>query len=96
MTAVGRNSVGGNSLKSIVDRIERLNDERDVLGADIREVYAEAKGSGFAPKIIRKIIALRKKSAEARHEEEALMDTYMNALGMTPLEKAIKDADAKA
>lgn len=96
MTTVGRNSVGGNSLKSIVDRIERLNDERDVLGADIREVYAEAKGNGFAPKIIRKIIALRKKSAADRQEEEALMDTYMNAIGMTPIEKAIADADRSA
>lgn len=92
MTLVGRNSIGGNSLKSIIERIERIEDERKELGADLREIYMEAKGSGFVPKVIRQIVRKRKQSDADRAEEEALLDTYMNAVGMTPIEKAIADA----
>ena len=92
MTTVGRNTLGGNSLKSIVDRVENIEEQRKDLGKDIAEIYARAKGEGFSPKIIRKIIRLRKMNAADRAEEEALIDTYMNALGMTPIEKAIADA----
>ena len=71
-----------NQLQSIVERIERLEDERALLAADIKDIYAEAKGNGFDPKIIKKVVALRKKDAAQREEEEALLATYMSALGM--------------
>lgn len=71
-----------NQLQSIVERIEKLEDDRALLAGDIKEIYAEAKGNGFDPKIIRKIIAMRKKDAETRAEEEELLATYMAALGM--------------
>ena len=69
-------------LKSIIERVERLEEERKGLGADIREIYSEAKGVGFDPKILRKIIAIRKMDENARAEQEALLETYMAALGM--------------
>ena len=68
-------------LKSVVDRIERLNEDKAVVQADIKEVYLEAKGNGFDTKILRKIIKLRSISAAARQEEEALIDLYAAALG---------------
>lgn len=71
-----------NQLQSIIDRIEKLEDERALLAADIKDIYTEAKGNGFEPKIIKKVIALRKKDAAQRAEEEALLETYMSALGM--------------
>lgn len=69
-------------LRAIVERIERLEDDKKAISGDIREVYAEARANGFDTKIIRKVIALRKKEAAAREEEAALIDTYMAALGM--------------
>ena len=69
-------------LRAIVERIERLEDDKKVISADIGAVYAEAKANGFDTKIIRKVIAIRKKEAAARDEEQALLDTYMAALGM--------------
>ncbi len=69
-------------LKSIIERIERLEEEKAGLGADIREIYAEAKGNGYDPKIIRAIVRLRKLSEGDRAEQEALLDTYMSAIGM--------------
>jgi len=96
MNTVGRNTVGGNSLKSIIDRVENLEQQRKELGQDISEIFKDAKNQGFNTKVIRKIIALRKKSAADRAKEEVLMDTYMNAIGMTPIEKAIADADRSA
>jgi len=77
-----------NQLQSIVERIEKLEDERSLLAADIKEVLVEAKHSGFDAKIIRKLIALRKKKAEEREQEQQILDRYMVALGMlsdTPL-----------
>lgn len=74
-------------LKSFVERLERLNAEKDALGADIREVYSELKGTGYDTKIVRKIIALRKRDASDRQEEESLIDVYMAELGMLPLFK---------
>lgn len=69
-------------LKSIVERIERLEEDKAAISGDIKEVYAEAKANGFDTKIIRKVVALRKKEAAKREEEQALIDTYMGALGM--------------
>ena len=85
-----------NQIKAIVERIERLEDEKSMLAQDIKEVYLEAKGNGFDPKIIKKIIAIRKQDAQKVKEEQALIETYMDALGMlatTPLgEAALKSA----
>lgn len=69
-------------LKSIIERIERVEAERKELGADVREIYAEAKGNGYDPKIIRAIVRLRKMNPSDRAEQEAVLDTYMSALGM--------------
>lgn len=69
-------------LRSIVERIERLEEERSTIAADIKEVYAEAKGNGFDTKILRKVVRLRKVDRSEREEEEALIDLYLHALGM--------------
>lgn len=69
-------------LKSVVERIERLEAEKDALTADIREVYSEAKGNGFDTKIIRQIVRLRKLDRADRQEQESILDLYMAALGM--------------
>jgi uncharacterized protein (UPF0335 family) len=69
-------------LRSFVERIERLEEEKSALGADIREVYSEAKGQGFDSKIMRQVVRLRKMETVDRQEQEALLDIYMNALGM--------------
>ncbi|MCX7348716.1 MAG: DUF2312 domain-containing protein [Alphaproteobacteria bacterium] len=71
-------------LKSIVERIERLEEEKKTIAGDIKEVYAEAKANGFDTKILRKVISLRKKDAAEREEEESMLDVYLAALGMIP------------
>lgn len=70
------------SLTSFVNRIERLNEERDSLSADIREVYSEAKGTGFDTKIMRQVVRMRKLDKADFQEQEAVLDLYLNALGM--------------
>ena len=77
--------VGGvarEQLRSIIERIERLEEEKKSLGDDIKEVYAEAKSNGYDTPTLRKVIALRKKNQHERQEAEALLETYMSALGM--------------
>ncbi|MGF7162153.1 uncharacterized protein (UPF0335 family) [Rhodoligotrophos appendicifer] len=69
-------------LRSLVERIEKLEEEKAATAADIKEVYAEAKGHGFDTKILRKVISLRKKDRAEREEEEAILDLYLSALGM--------------
>jgi uncharacterized protein (UPF0335 family) len=76
--------VAGEQLKSFIERIERLEEEKRALSGDIKEVYAEAKGTGFEPKIMRQIIKLRKMDKEEVDEEESLLDLYKRALGMMP------------
>lgn len=71
-------------LRSIIERIETLEEDKRAIAEQIKEVYAEAKGNGFDPKILRKIVSLRKKDLEERQEEEAMLDLYMQALGMMP------------
>lgn len=73
-------SNSGMTLLSFVERIERLTEEKDTLGADIREVFDEAKGTGFDAKVLRKVIALRKMDAGERQEMEALLELYMETL----------------
>ena len=75
-------SVARDQLRAIIERIERLETEKKDIADDIREVYAEAKGNGFDNKAIRKIIAIRKQDVNERLEQEAILDTYMVALGM--------------
>lgn len=69
-------------LVSFIERIERLIEEKDGIQADIRDIYAEAKGTGFDPKIMRKIIKMRKMSKEALMEEDNLTDMYAAAVGL--------------
>ena len=69
-------------LKSFVERIERLEEEKSNILADIKEVYSEAKGIGYDPKIMRKVLIIRKMDIDERLEQEALLDTYRNALGI--------------
>ncbi|HHN66740.1 MAG TPA: DUF2312 domain-containing protein [Thermopetrobacter sp.] len=76
-------TIAQEQLRRFVQRIERLEEEKQALTADIREVYAEAKAMGLDTKIMRKVIALRKKDPHERAEEEALLDVYLHALGMT-------------
>ena len=82
--ADGGGQVAQDRLRSLIERIERLEEEKTVLMADIKEGYAEAKGTGFDPKTMRKVIRLRKMDDSDRQEEEFLLDTYLSALGMLP------------
>ena len=80
MAEVG--GVAGDRLRTIIERIERLEDEKKALSDDIREIYSEAKGAGFDIKIIRHIVRLRKMDASDRSEMEQVLDVYKRALGM--------------
>lgn len=73
--------IAGERLRSYVDRIERLEQEKQGIMDDIKGIYAESKGVGFEPKIIRTIIRLRKKAEQERREEEELLELYEAALG---------------
>jgi uncharacterized protein (UPF0335 family) len=74
--------VGAKRLRSFVDRIERLEEEKAGIAADIRDIYAEAKGTGYDVKALRKLISLRKMEIEQRREQSELLQLYMHALGM--------------
>lgn len=74
--------VAGKRLTSFIERIERLEIEKSELAEDIKEIYGEAKGTGFDPKTIRKIIRLRKMDIEKRREEDELLELYKAAIGM--------------
>ncbi len=74
--------IAANRLRSFIERIERLEEEKAALAADIREVYAEAKGDGFEAKTMRQIVRLRKLDSADRAEQEALLDLYKAALGL--------------
>jgi uncharacterized protein (UPF0335 family) len=71
----------GGRLKSLVERIERLEEDKAAVAADLKEVYAEAKGEGFDAKILRKVVRLRGQDRAKRQEEEALIDLYLSAIG---------------
>jgi uncharacterized protein (UPF0335 family) len=75
-------TVSAGQLRAVIERIERLEDEKKAVADQIKEVYAEAKGNGFDVKTIRKIVSLRKKDPEERSEEDAMLELYMHALGM--------------
>ncbi|HXP30994.1 MAG TPA: DUF2312 domain-containing protein [Stellaceae bacterium] len=90
MPVVG--GIAGERLKSFIERIERLEEEKKALAADIKEVLAEAKGVGFDVKTMRQIIKIRRIDQEDLDEQEALLDTYLRALGMRPERSAAKRA----
>jgi uncharacterized protein (UPF0335 family) len=73
---------GKDQLKAFIERVERLEEEKKALADDIRDVYAEAKGSGFDVKALRAIVRLRKQDPDERKEQETILETYMHALGM--------------
>jgi uncharacterized protein (UPF0335 family) len=74
-------STAQGKLKSLIERIERLEEDKAAIGADLKEVFAEAKGEGFDTKIMRKVVRLRKQDKAKRQEEEALLDLYLSAIG---------------
>lgn len=88
-----------NQLEALVSRIEKLEEEKAAIAEDIKEVYSEAKSNGFDTKILKQVIAIRKKGAQKAAEEKALLASYMDALGMLadlPLgQAAIKSAGVK-
>jgi len=80
MTDVG--GITAEQLKAYIERVERLEEEKAAIAADVREVFAEAKANGFDTKIMRQVIRLRKMDSDDRTEQEALLDLYKRALGM--------------
>ena len=74
--------VARDQLRAFVERIERLEEEKKTIADDIKDVYGETKSTGFDPKILKKVIALRKKDEQERMEEDLILDTYLQALGM--------------
>jgi uncharacterized protein (UPF0335 family) len=73
---------GKEQLKAFIERVERLEEEKKAIADDIRDVYAEAKGNGFDVKALRAIVRLRKQDTDERREQQAILETYMHALGM--------------
>jgi len=93
MTNIGHNSGGiaGDRIRSFIERVERLEEEKAALQADIREVFSEAKGNGFDVKILKILLRERKMDVSDRQEQEAILELYRNALGQladTPLGNA--------
>jgi uncharacterized protein (UPF0335 family) len=75
-------SFGKDQLKAFVERVERLEEEKKALSDDIRDVYAEAKANGFDTKALRTVVRMRKQDVNERKEQEAILETYLHALGM--------------
>ncbi|GAB4175488.1 MAG: DUF2312 domain-containing protein [Thalassobaculales bacterium] len=82
MTDVG--GIAAEQLRSFIERIERLEEEKKALQEDIKDVFAEAKGNGFDPKIMRQVLRMRRMDESERDEQETLLDLYLRALGMLP------------
>jgi uncharacterized protein (UPF0335 family) len=78
------NGVARDQLRAFIERIERLEEEKKTIADDIKDVYAEAKGTGFDTKVLRKVISIRKQDQNERMEQEAVLDLYLHALGMAP------------
>ena len=77
--------VARDQLRAFIERIERLEEEKATIADDIKDVYGEAKGTGFDTKILRKVVQIRKQDKDERMEQEAILDTYLQALGMIEL-----------
>ena len=82
VTRAKAGGIAGEALRAYIERIERLEDEKRALAGDVREIYAEAKGNGFEPKIMRKLVSLRRLTPADREEQEALLETYRAAVGV--------------
>lgn len=82
MVDVEAGGIAADALKSLIERIERLEEEKKALADDIKDIYAEAKSTGFDAKIMRQVIRLRKMDENDRQEQEALLDVYTHAIGM--------------
>lgn len=82
MSKTGHNSFAKDQLKSFIGRVERMEAEREALNADIREIFAEAKGTGFDTKIMRQVIRMRKLDKADFQEQEAILDLYLTAMDM--------------
>lgn len=80
--AFNTESVAADQLKAFIERIERLEEEKAGIAGDIKDCYAEAKGNGFDTKVLRKLVGMRKRDYAERQEEEAILELYMQALGM--------------
>src|SRR6202046_5557631 len=80
--APGRGEIAADRLRSLIERIERLEEERKALGSDIKDIYAEAKSAGFDVKVLRQLIRIRKQEAAEVEEQETMLDIYRRALGM--------------
>jgi uncharacterized protein (UPF0335 family) len=76
------NGVDGGHLRAFIERIEKLEEEKRAIADDIKDVYAEAKGTGFDAKVIRKVVSLRRQDKQKRQEEEEILGLYLAALGM--------------
>jgi uncharacterized protein (UPF0335 family) len=77
--------ITNNQLQSVIERVERMEAEKAAVAEDIKQIYLEAKGNGFDTKIIRKIVAMRKRTAEEREAERAMIELYLGQLSDTPL-----------
>lgn len=83
MSEIGHNGIAADELRQFIERIERLDEEISGLNGDKSDVFKEAKGRGFDVKIMRTVLRLRKKDHAERQEEDAILDLYLSALGMT-------------
>lgn len=81
MSELGHNSIAKDQLKSIIERVERLEEDKKAISDDIKDVYSEAKGNGYDVKALRAIVRYRKEDAQDRAEREAIFETYLAALG---------------
>ena len=79
---IGHNVVAKDQIRAIIERVERMEEEKKTISDDIRDVYAEAKGHGLDVKALRTIVRMRKQDANERAEQEAILDLYLNAMGM--------------
>jgi uncharacterized protein (UPF0335 family) len=82
MSDIGHNSIASDRLLSIIERVERLNEEKKDIQSAVKDIMAEAKGAGFDPKVIREVIKMRAEDRDDREEREAIRDAYLKALGM--------------
>ena len=82
MSVIPGNGASAEQLTQLIERIERLEEEKRALMADIKDVYAEAKANGFEPKIMRQVVRLRSMDRDLLNEQDALLDTYRDALGL--------------
>lgn len=82
MSEIGDNSVPRDQLRSIVERVERMEEEKKARADDIRDIYSEAKSNGFDVKALRTIVRMRRQDDDERRQQESVLETYMHALGM--------------